>query len=75
MTCPLPDEGLGILGTAAWKKLIEQLAGKKCVAIGPGLGTAPGTQNLLARLLPQNFGTHGAGRRRAELPVAPDGTA
>ncbi len=53
MTCPLADEGLGILGIAASKGLIEQLPEKKCLAIGPGLGTAPGTENLLAILLPE----------------------
>lgn len=53
MTCPLADEGLGLLGTAAWKELVEQLPDKKCVAIGPGIGTAQSTKILLARLLPK----------------------
>ena len=53
MTCPLADEGLGFLGMSALEKLIEQLPGKKCLAIGPGLGTAPGTEDLLVKLLPE----------------------
>jgi NAD(P)H-hydrate epimerase len=51
MTFPLPDQGLGILSHAAMAPLREQLAGKKCVAIGPGLGTHTDTRDLLFELL------------------------
>lgn len=53
MTCPLPDEEPGLLTMAAWKALVKQLSGKDCVAIGPGLGTAEGTKDLLVGLLPE----------------------
>jgi len=51
MTCPLPDKGLGILCHTAREFLITQLHGKRCVALGPGLGTHPNTRDLLFELL------------------------
>ena len=51
MTLPLPDGGTGILGKAARELLFSELSGKKCLALGPGLGTAPETRALVLALI------------------------
>jgi NAD(P)H-hydrate epimerase len=43
MTLPLPDGGPRGLGEAAAAALVAATAGKTAAAIGPGLGTEPGT--------------------------------
>ena len=53
MTAPLPETGDGILGASAEQTILDLSTGKKCVAIGPGLGQADETRQLLLRLLPQ----------------------
>ncbi len=53
MTCPLPDQGRALLGKTALETLRMQLPGKKCIAIGPGLGTSPDTRDALLEFLPE----------------------
>ena len=53
MTAPLPESVGGVLGPSAEKTILELSAGKRCVALGPGLGQSDKTRQLLLRLLPQ----------------------
>ena len=53
MTAPLPETVSGILGAGAEKVILELSAGKKCVALGPGLGQADETRQLLLEILPK----------------------
>jgi ADP-dependent NAD(P)H-hydrate dehydratase / NAD(P)H-hydrate epimerase len=53
MTCLLPESQSGVLGDIAQNAILEELAGKKCLAIGPGLGTLPATRALLLALVPK----------------------
>jgi NAD(P)H-hydrate epimerase len=52
MTCLLPESQSGVLGALAQNTILEALAGKKCLAIGPGLGTLPATRALVQALVP-----------------------
>jgi NAD(P)H-hydrate epimerase len=54
MTCPLPETNPGILGDAAFKAIMDLLSDKQCLAIGPGLGTAPETQALVHRIIQES---------------------
>jgi NAD(P)H-hydrate epimerase len=51
MTEPLPAAVPGILGEDAYPAIAALLTGKRCLAIGPGLGQAEDTQRLLLRLI------------------------
>jgi hydroxyethylthiazole kinase-like uncharacterized protein yjeF len=51
MTAPLADNGTGRLGAAALEELAELGRGKACLAVGPGLGMAPGTGELVRALV------------------------
>jgi NAD(P)H-hydrate epimerase len=51
MTVPLPENANQTLGLSAYKKIMGLLENKKGLAIGPGLGTATPTQNLVRRLI------------------------
>jgi NAD(P)H-hydrate epimerase len=51
MTAPLPETEQKALGISAYDEILSLLDGKKALAIGPGLGTAPETKNLVRRLL------------------------
>ncbi|MBW2367413.1 MAG: NAD(P)H-hydrate dehydratase [Deltaproteobacteria bacterium] len=51
MTCPLPDKGTGVLGEVAMGDILNELTGKQCLAIGPGLGTADETIALVRSVL------------------------
>ncbi len=51
MTLPLPDDGQGALAETAFDEAARAWEGKRCVALGPGMGTAPGTQALSHRIL------------------------
>lgn len=51
MTCPLPETKDGTLGDTAFNIIMDQVADKKCLALGPGLGTAPDTQKLVHHIL------------------------
>lgn len=39
MTCPLPENKNGMLDSLSYLNIMDLLAGKKCFAVGPGLGT------------------------------------
>lgn len=54
MTLPLPDGGCGRLEMDAFQPIADNLSDKKCLAIGPGLGTDGGTKALLWQLLAQS---------------------
>ncbi|MFH1102849.1 MAG: NAD(P)H-hydrate dehydratase [Pseudomonadota bacterium] len=54
MTCPLPDSGSGIITESALNAVAAIIPGKKCLAIGPGLGTAEGTIQLVCRLIQES---------------------
>ncbi len=51
MTLPLPEEPEGHLGPEAFKGIMETLDRYDVLALGPGLGTALGTRELVGRLL------------------------
>ncbi|MBW2514036.1 MAG: bifunctional ADP-dependent NAD(P)H-hydrate dehydratase/NAD(P)H-hydrate epimerase, partial [Deltaproteobacteria bacterium] len=51
MTYALPETTDHMLDTSAMGALQELLAGKSCLAIGPGIGTAEETRQLLFQLL------------------------
>ena len=51
MTSPLPEAKGGILNESSFDKIMDLIPGKKCLAIGPGLGTAFGTKNLVIRII------------------------
>ena len=51
MTCPLPENHEGVLDESSFDMIIKLLAGKKCLAIGPGLGTGIKTKNLVCRII------------------------
>ena len=54
MTDPLPETVQGILGEASFNRIMDLLSDKKCLAIGPGIGTAPETKTLFKQLLQEN---------------------
>ena len=49
MTVPLPEEPAGGLGAAACEAIGSAAEGKRAVALGPGLGTAPETVRAVRR--------------------------
>jgi NAD(P)H-hydrate epimerase len=51
MTVPLADNGFGALAMAAVVQVTELFAGRDVVAIGPGLGLLPETQQLVRELV------------------------
>lgn len=51
MTFPLPEKSSGIIGIAAFDKIMTLMAGKKCLAIGPGLGSNPETMELVCQII------------------------
>lgn len=54
MTEPLPEIRNGILGKASFYKIMDLLSDKKCLALGPGLGTAAETKMLVHRLIKES---------------------
>jgi hydroxyethylthiazole kinase-like uncharacterized protein yjeF len=54
MTEPLPETVKGILDETSINRIMDLLSDKKCLAIGPGIGTAPETQKLFKHLLQEN---------------------
>ena len=54
MTAPLPESQNGALGTTAFEKIKKMEAGKKCLAIGPGIGQAGETQRLAKKIISQS---------------------
>jgi len=53
MTAPLPETGEGALSQKAGDQIELLLPGKRCLAIGPGLGPADETGQLVRQLLRQ----------------------
>jgi ADP-dependent NAD(P)H-hydrate dehydratase / NAD(P)H-hydrate epimerase len=51
MTLPLPEVAAGTLGTSALKPILESLEGKRCLALGPGMGTAPETVVIVTQIV------------------------
>jgi hydroxyethylthiazole kinase-like uncharacterized protein yjeF len=51
MTLPLPDQGTGQLLEEAFDIIVGAAATKQAMAIGPGLGTAAHTRNLVSRII------------------------
>jgi NAD(P)H-hydrate epimerase len=51
MTEPLPENADHTLGLSAHQKVLRQLGSKNVLAIGPGMGTAKSTRNLVRRLI------------------------
>jgi NAD(P)H-hydrate epimerase len=51
MTDPLPEVREGILGETSFNRIMDLLSNKKCIALGPGMGTAPETKTLVHRIL------------------------
>jgi NAD(P)H-hydrate epimerase len=51
MTCPLPEEPAGILGSSAMKAILTLAEGKRCLALGPGLGSEPQTGLLVKGII------------------------
>jgi hydroxyethylthiazole kinase-like uncharacterized protein yjeF len=51
MTLPLPDQGTGLLLEEAFDPIVHSSEGKQALALGPGLGTASHTRNLVSRII------------------------
>ncbi len=51
MTIPLEDQGTGLLLEASFDGIVNAAAAKQAVALGPGLGTASHTRNLVYRMI------------------------
>jgi ADP-dependent NAD(P)H-hydrate dehydratase / NAD(P)H-hydrate epimerase len=54
MTEPLPEGESGCLGRPALERIRALMAGKRVLALGPGLSTSSGTQALIGSLLKQD---------------------
>jgi NAD(P)H-hydrate epimerase len=55
MTAPLPEITGGVLGESAFDDVMDLMAGKKCLAIGPGLGQAEETKKLVCRTIKESL--------------------
>jgi ADP-dependent NAD(P)H-hydrate dehydratase / NAD(P)H-hydrate epimerase len=51
MTIPLPDQHTGLLLEEAFDTIVGAAQAKQCLALGPGLGTASHTRNLVSRIV------------------------
>ncbi len=51
MTVPLPDQGTGLILEEAFDTVVSAAQGKQALALGPGLGTASHTRNLVSRII------------------------
>ncbi|MBW2154644.1 MAG: NAD(P)H-hydrate dehydratase, partial [Deltaproteobacteria bacterium] len=51
MTYPLPDTAQGFLDDSAYDPIMELVSSKRCLALGPGVGTAPETARLVQRIV------------------------
>jgi NAD(P)H-hydrate epimerase len=51
MTTPLPEIQTGILGESAFETIEKLMPGKKCLAIGPGMGQAVETKRLIRKII------------------------
>ena len=57
MTYPLPETKGGVIGESSFNKIMDLLSGKKCLAIGPGLGEAAQTKKLVHRIIKESLTT------------------
>ena len=57
MTYPLPETKSGVIGESSFNKIMDLLSGKKCLAIGPGLGEAAQTKKLVHRIIKESLTT------------------
>ena len=53
MTAPLTESRCGVLGEAAFDDIKKLVAGKACLAIGPGIGQAEATRKLIQKIITQ----------------------
>lgn len=51
MTCPLPEDKTGRLSDSSLNRIKDLWEGKKCIAIGPGLGVTNGTKKLVSKII------------------------
>lgn len=51
MTCPLPEKGDGMLDASSFNMIMDLLSDKKCLAIGPGIGTTDSVKELVRQIL------------------------
>ncbi len=51
MTLPLPDQGTGQILEEAFSAIVQAADAKQAMALGPGLGTAAHTRNLVSRII------------------------
>ena len=61
MTVPLPESRDGALGVSAFDAIQELMPGKRCLAIGPGLGQASETRRLVRKII-----------EKSQIPVVVD---
>jgi len=54
MTLPLPDGDQGVLTGDAYDAIAQAMSDKRCAAVGPGIGTAPGTRELMHRIVKES---------------------
>jgi NAD(P)H-hydrate epimerase len=54
MTVPLPESRGGALGESAFDAIQKLMSGKKCLAIGPGLGQASETRKLVRKIIKES---------------------
>ena len=54
MTHPLPESQDGILNESSFNTIMDLLPDKKCLTIGPGLGTAIETKTLVHRIIQES---------------------
>ena len=54
MTFPLPETVDGMLDESSFNGIMGLLSGKRCLAIGPGLGTAVETKSLIRRVIQES---------------------
>ena len=51
MTVGLPESMAGAIDLSAHDQVLEQIQNKRCLAVGPGMGTDPSTGKLLEQLI------------------------
>jgi NAD(P)H-hydrate epimerase len=51
MTVPLPDQGTGLILEEAFDAIVAHSAGKQALVVGPGIGTASHTRNIVHRII------------------------
>ncbi|MBU0995776.1 MAG: NAD(P)H-hydrate dehydratase [Proteobacteria bacterium] len=54
MTYPLPETKNGNLSELSFDAILNLMADKKCIAIGPGIGTDPSTKKLVRKLVEES---------------------